>query len=301
MPTLRRDSKSPVNHGPGTGGCYNPGAPGGAWKEIVMKFAVAAIAAMLVLSTGSHAAIKTQAVKYQQGDAQLQGYLAYDDAVQGKRAGVLVVPEWWGLTDYAKHRAQMLAQLGYVALVADMYGNGQTTNDPKQAGQWAGALKGNRALLRQRVGAALEQLKANPMVDPQKTAAIGYCFGGTSVIELARSGADVKGVVGFHAGLDSPNPADGKNIKGKVLICMGANDTFTSPQDMQAFEDEMRQNHVDWEMNLYGNAVHSFTNPEADKHGIPGIAYNAEADRRSWQAMQDLFHELFGGQHAGMR
>lgn len=266
-----------------------------------MKFARTAIAAMLFVTAGSHAAIKTQAVKYQQGGVQLQGYLAYDDAVQGKRPGVLVVPEWWGLTDYAKHRAQMLAQLGYVAFVADMYGNGQTTEDPAQAGKWAGALKSNRALLRQRVIAALEQLKANSMVDAQKTAAIGYCFGGTSVIELARAGSDVLGVVGFHAGLDSPNPADGKNIRARVLICQGANDTFTSPQDMQAFENEMRQNHVDWEMNLYGNAVHSFTNPGADKHGIPGIAYNAEADRRSWQAMRDFFQELFGAGHAGRR
>jgi dienelactone hydrolase len=266
-----------------------------------MKFVLAAIAAILVAGSASRAAIKNEAVKYQQGGAQFQGYLAYDDAVQGKRPGVLVVPEWWGLNDYARHRAQMLAQLGYVAFVADMYGNGQTTEDPKQAGQWSGALKSNRVLLRQRVNAALEQLKNNQRVDPQKTAAIGYCFGGTSAIELARSGADVKGIVGFHAGLDSPNPADGKNIKGKVLICLGANDTFSSPQDKQAFEDEMRQNHVDWEMNLYGNAVHSFTNPGADKYGIPGIAYNAEADRRSWQAMQDFFGELFGGTPSGNR
>src|SRR5690348_16435636 len=260
-----------------------------------MKFAVAAIAVSVLFGSFSFGAVKTQVVKYRQGDTELQGFLAYDDAVQGKRPGVLVVPEWWGLTEYPKHRAEMLAQLGYVAFVADMYGNGQTTNDPKQAGAWAGALKSNRPLLRQRVNAGFEQLKGNSMVDPQKTAAIGYCFGGTTVIELARSGADVKGIVGFHAGLDSPNPADGKNIKGKVLICEGADDNFLTPQDKAAFENEMRQNHVDWEMNLYGGAVHSFTNPEADKHGIPGIAYNAEADRRSWQAMQDFFRELFGG------
>jgi dienelactone hydrolase len=260
-----------------------------------MKFVVTAIAAVLTLNSISAGAIRTQAVKYRQGNTELQGFLAYDDSVQGKRPGVLVVPEWWGLTDYAKHRAQMLAQLGYVAFAADMFGNGHTTNDPKQAGQWAGALKSDRQLLRGRVNAGLEQLKANPMVDPQKTAAIGYCFGGTTVIELARGGADVRGIVAFHAGLDSPNPADGKNIKGKVLVCQGADDTFISPQDRAAFENEMRQNHVDWEMNLYGNAVHAFTNPEADKHGIPGIAYNAEADRRSWQAMQDFFRELFAG------
>lgn len=258
-----------------------------------MKHATAAILAALFLASAASAAIHTETVQYKQGDTTLKGYLAYDDSAQGRRPGVLVVPEWWGLTDYAKHRAQMLAQLGYVAFAADMYGDGKTTNDVKEAGQWAGALKGNRQLLRQRVRAGLDALKARPQVDPGKTAAIGYCFGGTSVIELARSGAQLGGVVSFHGGLDSPDPSAGANIKCRLLICHGANDTFESPEDIAAFEKELKDHHVDWQMNIYANAVHSFTNPEADKHGIPGVAYNHEADVRSWQAMQLFFHDLF--------
>jgi dienelactone hydrolase len=233
-----------------------------------MKYASAAIAGIALFASSLHGAIKTQTVNYEQGGTHLQGFLAYDDSLQGKRPGIIVCPEWWGLTDYAKHRAQMLAGLGYVALAVDLYGDGKTTEDPQEAGKLAGALKSNRALLRERVNAGLAELKKNEFVDPEKTGAIGYCFGGTTAIELGRSGADVKGIVTFHAG-------------------------FTSEKDLNAFEQEMRENHVDWEINIYGGAVHSFTNPGADKHGIPGIAYNATADRRSWQAMQTFFHNLF--------
>lgn len=263
-----------------------------------MKLMLAAMAGLIVFASIAEGAVKTQMVNYEQGGTKLQGFIAWDDATQGKRPGVIVCPEWWGLTDYAKLRAQQLAQLGYVALAVDLFGNGKTTDDPKEAGSLAGALKSNRALLRARVNAGLEELKKNPNVDPQKTAAIGYCFGGTTAIELGRSGADVKAIVTFHAGLDSPNPADGKNIKARVLVCHGGNDGFISPGDFEAFENEMRQNKVDWQINIYGGAVHSFTNPGADKHGIPGIAYNAEADRRSWQAMQLFFNDAFGGSPA---
>jgi dienelactone hydrolase len=264
-----------------------------------MKYASTAIAGIILTASALQAAIKTQTVSYEQGGTHLQGFLAYDDALQGKRPGIIVCPEWWGLTDYARHRAQMLAELGYVALAVDLYGDGKTTEDPKQAGTWAGALKSNRALLRQRVNAGLEELKKSELVDPEKTGAIGYCFGGTTAIELGRSGADVRAIVTFHAGLDSPTPADGKNIKGSLLVCHGGNDGFTSEKDLDAFEQEMRENHVDWQINIYGGAVHSFTNPNADKHGIPGIAYNARADQRSWEAMQVFFHDLFNGKPAG--
>jgi len=264
-----------------------------------MKNASAAIVAITMVASSVGAAIKTETVSYEQGGTQLRGFLAYDDTIQGKRPGILVCPEWWGLTDYARHRARMLAELGYVAFAVDLYGEGKTTEDPNQAGTWAGALKKNRPLLRARVNAALDQLKKDDRVDAQKTGAIGYCFGGTTAIELARSGADVRGIVTFHAGLDSPTPADGKNIKGSILVCHGGNDGFTSEKDMDAFEQEMRENHVDWQMNIYGGAVHSFSNPDADKHGIPGIAYNAEADRRSWEAMQHFFDELFKAAPSG--
>lgn len=260
-----------------------------------MKFAIAAIAASLFFVQPGRAAVKTEAVSYKQGDTKLVGFLAYDDSGPAKRPGIIVCPEWWGLTDYAKHRAQMLAELGYVALAVDLYGDGKTTEDPQQAGSLAGALKKDRALLRQRVNAGLDELKKNPMVDPQKLGAIGYCFGGTTAVELGRSGADVKAIVTFHAGLDSPNPADGKNIKGSILVCHGGDDGFTSQKDFDAFEQEMRENHVDWQINIYGGAVHSFTNPGADKHGIPGIAYNAQADHRSWEAMKTFFEQAFKG------
>lgn len=264
-----------------------------------MKFNLAAILGVLVFVPALHAAIKTETVTYEQGGTRLQGYLAYDDQAQDKRPGVVVFPEFWGLTDYSRHRAQMLASLGYVAFAADLYGNGKTTEDPKEAGALAGQLKANRALLRERANAGLEQLKKNEHVDPQKLGAIGYCFGGTTAIELARSGADVKAVCAFHAGLDSPNPADGKNIKGRLLVCHGGDDAFTSQKDFDAFEQEMRENHVDWEIDIYGGAVHAFTNPGADKHGIPGVAYNAKADHRSWEAMTRLFKDVFSGAHNG--
>jgi dienelactone hydrolase len=260
-----------------------------------MKYMLAAIAAMSILSGAARAAIKSEPVEYRVGETTFKSLIVYDDTATGKRPGIAVYPEWWGLDDYAKHRAQMLAELGYVAIAVDLFGDGQTTSDPAQAGKWAGALKADRKVLRERANAGLEQLKRNPHVDASKLGAIGYCFGGTTAIELGRSGADVKAIVTFHAGLDSPTPADGKNIKGTLLVCHGGDDAFETLKDIEAFKQEMRENHVDWEMNVYGGAVHSFSNPSADKHGIPGIAYNAKADHRSWQAMRTAFEEAFGG------
>lgn len=246
-----------------------------------------------LMATSAQAAVRAEKVEYRHGDAVLVGYLAYDDAVAGKRPGVLVSPEWWGLNDYAKRRTEQLARLGYVAFAIDMYGKGKTTVDPKEAGQLAGLFRNDRGLMRARAAAGLDVLKKRPQVDTARIIAIGYCFGGTVVLEMARSGADLKGVVSFHGGLSTPNPADAKNIKGKVLVLHGADDTFESPAEIAAFQDEMRQAKVDWEMNYYGGAVHSFTNPDADKAGIKGVAYNAAADRRSWQAMRDFFDEIF--------
>jgi dienelactone hydrolase len=248
---------------------------------------------MATATSAARAALHTENVKYSVGDVPCIGYLAYDDSAKNA-PGILVAPEWWGLTDYPKHRADMLAQLGYVAFVMDPYGNGQTTSDPAVAGKLSGVLRGNdRTVLRQRAEAALALLKKDPHVNPAKIAAIGYCFGGTTVLELARSGADVLGVVSFHGGLSTPNPADAKNIKAKLLICQGALDSFESPEEIAGFQKEMNDAHVDWQMNIYSGAVHAFTNPNADSFHIPGIAYNAEADRRSWQAMKDFFAEIF--------
>src|SRR3954452_18619762 len=187
-------------------------------------------------------------VDYKEGATQLSGYLAYDQERTDhgyKMPGVLVVHEWYGLNDYAKHRAEQLAALGYVAFAADIYGKGIVAKNTQEAGELAGKYKGDRELLRKRVTAALQTLRKQPNVETAKVAAIGYCFGGTTVLELARSGADVAGVVSFHGGLDSPNPADGKNIKAKVLVLHGADDPFVKKEDREAFENEMREANVD--------------------------------------------------------
>jgi dienelactone hydrolase len=239
------------------------------------------------------AAIHIETVEYKQGGTTLEGFVAYDDAIKGPRPGVLIVHQWLGLTDYEKHRAEMLAQLGYVAFCADIYGQGVRPQNTQEAGVQAGKYKSDRQLLRARVNAGLDALRRQPLVDPKRIAAIGYCFGGTTVIELARSSADISGVVCFHGGLDSPTPADGKNIKCKVLVCHGADDPFSSPQDIAAFENEMRQGGVDWQLIKYGGAVHSFTQPNAGNDNSKGAAYNEKADKRSWEAMKQFFAEIF--------
>ena len=247
----------------------------------------------MAFAGAARAAIHTETVEYKQGDATLEGFVAYDDALKGTRPGILVVHQWMGLTDYEKHRAEMLAQLGYVAFCADIYGKGIRPQNTSEAGAQAGKYKSDRQLLRARVNAGLEALRQQPLVDPKRIAAIGYCFGGTTVIELARSGADVAGMVSFHGGLDSPTPADGRNIKCKVLVCHGADDPFTKPEDLAAFENEMRDAKVDWQLIKYGGAVHSFTQPMAGNDNSKGAAYNEKADKRSWEAMKQFLAEIF--------
>jgi len=182
-----------------------------------------------------------------------------------------------------------------VAFAADMYGDGKTTTDPAEAPKLAGPVMNDRALMRARVNAAFDQLKMQAQVDPARIAAIGYCFGGTSVLELARSGTPVLGVVCFHGGLTTPNPDDAKNIKGRVLVLTGANDAFIPAEQRDAFAKEMADAKVNWEMDVYSDAVHAFTNPNAGKFGIPNIAYNKEADERSFARMRAFFDEIFGG------
>ncbi|HXC98579.1 MAG TPA: dienelactone hydrolase family protein [Verrucomicrobiae bacterium] len=242
----------------------------------------------------ARAQIHSKLVEYRDGDTLLEGYYSYDDSIiKGKRPAVLIVHQWMGLTDYEKKRADMLATLGYNVFAVDIYGKGVRPKDTKEAGALATKYKTDRDLLRRRVSAGLDVLEKSELTDPKRVAAIGYCFGGTTVIELARSGADIAGVVSFHGGLDSPKPEDGRNIKCKVLAMQGADDPFVTPKDMAAFEDEMRKNQVDWELIKFGGAVHSFTQWDAGSDNSKGAAYNEEADKRSWEDMKQFFAEIF--------
>jgi len=254
--------------------------------------AAATLAALLLLPTTASAELVTKVVEYKQGDAVLEGYLAYQAGGPAKRPGVLVVSDWMGIGKNSKARAEQLARLGYVAFVADIYGKGVHPKDGGEAGKLAGQYKGDRPLLRARVRAGLDELRKVPLVDAPKVAAIGYCFGGTTVLELARSGADVAAVVSFHGGLDSPTPADGKNVKARVLVLHGADDPYVPAAQVAAFEEEMRAGGVDWQLVKYSGAVHSFTIPDAGNDNSKGAAYNAVADRRSWEAMKGFFGEV---------
>ena len=223
----------------------------------------------------------------------LEGWHVFDAAKSERRPGVLVVHQWKGLGDYEKKRARMLAELGYNVFAVDIYGKGVRPANMQEAGAQAGKYKGNRPLLRERVLAGLQVLKSELHTDPTRIAAIGYCFGGTTVLELARSGADINGVVSFHGGLSSPSPEAAKSIKAHVLALHGADDPHIGPDEVKAFQDEMRSAKVDWQLVAYGNAVHSFTDVAAGNDNSKGAAYNKEADLRSWSAMKDFFNEIF--------
>lgn len=255
-----------------------------------MKIALAALL-LVALALPAQAGIKTETVKYKAGDTTLVGYLAYDDATETKRPGVLVVHEWWGLNDYAKKRAEQLAREGYVAFAVDMYGDGKSTPHPEDAGKWAAAVGQNKQLRRDRFLAGWEVLKGHKLTQPNKIAAIGYCFGGSTVLAMALSGADLKGVVSFHGSLPQ-EPAEA-TPKAKILVCHGADDSFITPEQIQTFQTNLRKSGADWEFISYGGALHSFTVPDAAKAGIDALAYNADADRRSWEAMRDFFKEIF--------
>ncbi len=248
---------------------------------------------VMLAATGAHAMVQTRTVTYRQGDAVLEGTLAWDDAVAGRRPGVLVVHQWMGLTENERMRARMLASLGYVALAVDVYGRGVRPATTKEAAALAGKYKGDRGLYRARLKAGLDELLASPLVDPARVAAIGYCFGGTGALELARAGANLVGVVSFHGGLETPTPEDARSIKGKVLVLHGADDPFEPIEHVAALEKEMRAAGVDYQVVLYGGAVHSFTQKEAGNDPSTGAAYNEAADRRSWQAMTTFFAEIF--------
>jgi dienelactone hydrolase len=252
---------------------------------------------MFASSLSVRAELVTKSVPYEQGGTPLVGFLAYDSAAtaKGKLPGVLVVHEWWGLNDYAKHRAVQLAQLGYVAFAVDMYGQGVSTTDAKVAGALSSQFHG-KPLMAERARAGLDQLLATGLVDPAKVAAIGYCFGGSTVMALAYSGAPLAGIVSFHGGLITP-PAGAPNGV-KFLVCQGAVDPTIKPEQTDAFLKGLNDGKFDYKFVLYSGARHAFTNPDADvlaraNHIEFAIGYNAEADRRSWADMQAFFGEIF--------
>jgi dienelactone hydrolase len=240
--------------------------------------------------------IEGKAVEYKAGGVTLKGYLAYDGNVKGKRPGVLVVHEWWGHNEYARKRARMLAEMGYTALAVDMYGDGKQAMHPDDAGKFSGeVMKHFKEEGKARFEAAEKFLKKQPTEDPKRIAAIGYCFGGGVVLNMARQGADLMAVASFHGSLTAVEPAKAGKIKAKIRVYNGEDDKFTPPQAIDAFMQEMRDAKADFRFINYPGAVHSFTNPEATELGkkfnLP-LAYNADADKRSWADMTDFFAEV---------
>jgi dienelactone hydrolase len=258
-----------------------------------MRILVFTLAAMLLAMSTANAAVRSRTVEYKQGDTVCEGYLAWDDAQAGPRPGVLVVHEWMGLGEHVMKRCNMLAEEGYVAFAADIYGKGVRPTTMEAAAAESGKYRADRKLLRARAQAGLDQLLAQDNVDKSKVAAIGYCFGGMTVLELARAGTDINGIVSFHGSYGTENPAGPGDIKAKVLICNGAADPHNPREAINALEDELNNSGADWQFINYGHAMHSFTNERANSPEN-GLQYNAEADRRSWQDMLVFFNEIFG-------
>lgn len=253
-----------------------------------------AMATVALAAGASQAAVVTKVVEYEYDGAKLKGFLAHDDAVKEKRPGVLVVHEWWGLDDYAKDRCKQLAELGYVAFAADMYGDGKKVDHPDDARKMATAVRENVKTWRGRAEAGLKQLKAQPNVDGDKLVAIGYCFGGSTCLQLAYGGADLKAVATFHAALPKPTEEEAKAIKPKILICHGEADFFIPPEAIKAFRAALDGAKAKYEFVGYKDVVHSFTVPGADQHMIKGMKYDKAADQDSWKRMQALFKEALG-------
>lgn len=254
------------------------------------------ILALLFVSTlGSMAGLVERVVEYKDGDTVLEGVHVYDDAVEGRRPAVLIIHQWMGVSENEKMRARMLAKLGYNVLAADIYGKGIRPSDFDSAGKQAGLFKGDRALFRSRLNAGLATLKSDDRTDTGRVAAIGYCFGGTGVLELARSGASLAGVVSFHGGLGAADGMEAKqgSVPTPILVCHGAVDPFVPKAELDGFLAEMNESGADYQFVAYSGAVHSFTQKEAGHEPEKGFAYHALADRRSWQAMKTFLAECF--------
>lgn len=252
------------------------------------------IGILCCLFSGSALAVMhNETVSYRDGEVELKGQMFWDDAFSGKRPGILVVHERWGLSDYARLRAEMLAESGFVAFAADLYGSGRKTRDSEEARLWMGQITKDRALWQRRLELALDPLRSHPKVATEKLAAIGFGFGGASVMQLAYSGADIKGVVSFHGPMAMPAREQAEGVKARVLIARGGADPFVTFDQVGAFQEALSAAGVDWEMDTYAQAQHGFTNPYADGYGLPGLAYHEEAERRAWLRMLAFFEELF--------
>jgi dienelactone hydrolase len=244
---------------------------------------------MAALAATSHAAVKSKVVEYEAGGQSMQGYLAWDDAAKGKRPGVIVVHEWWGHNAHARHAADKLASAGYVAFALDMFGKGKVTTHPDSAQAFVAAAMQDAEAIPTRFDAALAQLKADPHVDGARIGAIGYCFGGAVVLGMARAGENLKAVGTFHGALATQHPAEPGKVKAKLLIQTGADDPMVNATAVAAFQKEMTAAGANYRVITYPGAKHSFTNPDADKAGVPGLAYNAAADQKSWAELLKFF------------
>ncbi|MCB1219061.1 MAG: dienelactone hydrolase family protein [Planctomycetales bacterium] len=258
-----------------------------------MRKIILALLMLMAMAAVAEAKVTTEVVEYEHDGTVLEGFLAWDDSFDGKRPGVLLVHQWMGLGEHEKAWAERLAAEGYVAMAADVYGKGVRPASTEEAGGQATIYRSDRSLMRARVQAGIDRLRSVAAVDESRVAAIGFCFGGGCVLELARSGSEISGVVSFHGNLDTPDPADANNIKGSVLVCHGADDPYVPAETVTAFQEEMRNAGVDWQMVAYGNSVHSFTHESAGTDNSKGAAYNEKAAKRSWQAMLDFFDEIF--------
>lgn len=261
----------------------------------ILTAVVAVFVSFMCPSDPVAAQVQTRVIEYTDGDVTLQGFVAMNPATMTTPApGVLVVHQWTGLTDYEQRRCRELAELGYVAFALDIYGKGIRPAGMQEAAKQSTLYKSDRELFRRRLALGLQQLRLIENVDADRVAAIGYCFGGTGVLELARDGADVDGVVSFHGGLDAGSPEDASAITASVLILHGADDPYVPQNDVQACLDQLSAAGVDWQFTAFADAVHSFTQPMAGNDKSAGAAYNELADRRSWEAMKVFFAEIFG-------
>ena len=261
--------------------------------HLVTRLLPAVLLAFGLASPSVQGEIQSEALHYEDAGVPLTGYLYRDDAVEGERPGILVIHEWWGLNDYARQRARMLAELGYVAFAADMYGNDRVTDQPDQARAWMQEITADPQAWRQRAATGLAQLAAAAQVDPERIAAIGYCFGGGTVLQMAYGGADIDGVVSFHGSLPAAPEESHGRIEPEILALHGQADSFVAPEVVTNFQEKLEAAGANWEMDIYGGVRHGFTNPNAGEHGIDNLQYDAEADARSWQRMQAFFDELF--------